>query len=72
MIGPTLQVEWWKNEGYFQGGCWALVLGNKHLFAEAAQKGRHKPTEIRLRKIALMWNANLGREELERQWERRT
>jgi len=64
---PTMKCEWWKNVGYFEGGCWCLVLGNNHLFAVASQKGRHPLTRIRLEKLALMWNASRGAEMLEKE-----
>ncbi len=46
----------WLEANYVDGGCWALFLSNGHLFAEMAQKGRHKVTHDRARKLADLWN----------------
>ncbi len=57
MNAPTMHVEWLPNEAYWQGGCWCVMLGNNHLFLEAAQKGRHALTESRLRRLVALWNS---------------
>jgi hypothetical protein len=58
---PVMSVGWLENEGYQDGGCYALFLRNGHLFAEMARKGRHQPTYDRAYRLAALWNTDRAR-----------
>ncbi len=52
----TMKVIWLENDSYWQGGSWALALGNGHLFAEMSQKGRNENARKTAQRLADLWN----------------
>lgn len=51
-----LRVTWIENDSYIDGGAYALVMGNGHIFAELAQKGRNENAKLRAIEIAIAYN----------------